>query len=557
MPLVVTIAGLSVDFLGKFSLGCFVNTGMQFFEFFFNIIIFVSVLYNTVMLIYCWYRVNLMGGGTTPSGKALQEACIRMLHYPLVQTCCWICIWLTFFISPDKNQANPDNFVVVFLYSISSPALGLGMFIVFISQQVYARQMLYRIIFPSWLLPLVLKYDKDISSLPESTDDLERHSEQDDTGYNVSERGSNASDIEMRNSGSSINERDSVNPGFSRVNTNGSSSGQERITSRSLSGAGGPLKLRTSSSSVSGGAASSGASTTAMLQQHVDQAQKMGLDDSMTLSFMNTSFGLDSHAVDSDMIVSPMFSPTTFSMPVDSTTEVGETRISATSSGVEGATGPPLLLSSVGYASFQQPVDNKIPRGGNNASALSALLSAAASVASSNPSRKMVLPTIGERDSEHSSTQTSLRLSTSSNLKDGDETEIANNQVVDLAANLGNNHYLPSSSNPSVNDHVSSDLTSSSSGGSWTNFGSHHGRPGGNTGNNSIATISPADSTAGSPPPTLPTRLQSRNTPSLAAVRAMSSDKSFKSLHEDDLFLIIQGAMSGARNDSVGSINNL
>lgn len=96
-----------------------------------------------VAFVVTWKRINDLGVDS-PSTRALRAVAMRLVYYPLVQVVCWTFIWVTLITSTGSDQADPDDFFPLLVDSLTSPLLGLGMFIAFLCHQPLARMELWR-----------------------------------------------------------------------------------------------------------------------------------------------------------------------------------------------------------------------------------------------------------------------------------------------------------------------------------------------------------------------------------------------------------------------------
>lgn len=132
-----------MNFISPNYLGCFVNSELLVFEYLYDVVILVSCLYNIFAFAVTWKRINDLGVDS-PSTKALRAVAMRLVYYPLVQVVCWTFIWVTLITSTGSDQADPDDFFPLLVDSLTSPLLGLGMFIAFLCHQPLARKELWR-----------------------------------------------------------------------------------------------------------------------------------------------------------------------------------------------------------------------------------------------------------------------------------------------------------------------------------------------------------------------------------------------------------------------------
>jgi hypothetical protein len=125
------------NFIGPDYLGCFIQDNHLVFN---DIVVYVTLIcaiYNLIVIVYLFHRVKIIGGNS-PAMLALKEACIRAIDYPIVMFVFWIFIWISYFFL-DSNQANPTELVDIILSTLSSPLLGTGFFIAFLTNQPKAR----------------------------------------------------------------------------------------------------------------------------------------------------------------------------------------------------------------------------------------------------------------------------------------------------------------------------------------------------------------------------------------------------------------------------------
>jgi hypothetical protein len=116
-----------------------------------------------------------MGVGTSPAAKALQQACLRMSFYPVVLTFCWVFIWVSFFSASDSNQANPSNFYTLLFSTLSSPLLGMGIFMVFMINQPRARTVFLQLL-TILFVPYYFTSDEGVVSSKDASSAVEMHS---------------------------------------------------------------------------------------------------------------------------------------------------------------------------------------------------------------------------------------------------------------------------------------------------------------------------------------------------------------------------------------------
>lgn len=141
LPLILTLLGVGFNFISANYLGCFVKSQLLIFEDIYDFVIFLSVLFNIISFGMTWKKISDLGADSTAT-KALKEVTFRMVYYPIVQTLCWTFIWVTLFTASGSDQADPEDFFPLLVDSLTSPMLGLGMFIVFLIQQPLAREQL-------------------------------------------------------------------------------------------------------------------------------------------------------------------------------------------------------------------------------------------------------------------------------------------------------------------------------------------------------------------------------------------------------------------------------
>ena len=141
-----TLTGIGMNFISPNYLGCFVRPERLYFENLYDSVILVTCLFNIFAFAATWKRINDLGVDS-PSTKALREVAWRLIFYPLVQVICWTFIWVTLIISASSDQADPDYFFPLLVDSLTSPVLGMWMFVAFLCHQPLAREELLRCFF--------------------------------------------------------------------------------------------------------------------------------------------------------------------------------------------------------------------------------------------------------------------------------------------------------------------------------------------------------------------------------------------------------------------------
>lgn len=88
-PLIPTFAGIATGFIAPSYLGCFVKSSEPGYNDIYNIAILCCVVYNMGIFGYVWFRIQQITGTSredwTPAARALKEATVRMIFYPMVQ----------------------------------------------------------------------------------------------------------------------------------------------------------------------------------------------------------------------------------------------------------------------------------------------------------------------------------------------------------------------------------------------------------------------------------------------------------------------------------------